>query len=73
MKSEYTFNSAKLRGRIIEMFNSIQEFAEETSRTYQYVVNVLNNKASLTHKDMDEWINILKIENADIYDYFFRH
>lgn len=73
MKSEYTFNSAKLRGRIIEMFNSIQEFAEETSRTYQYVVNVLNNKALLTHKDMDEWINILKIENADIYDYFFRH
>jgi hypothetical protein len=65
------FNTSKLRGRIVEKFGTIGKFAEKTSRGKQFVSNVLHCKAMLTQKDMDEWIKLLEIPEADIALFFF--
>ena len=64
---------AKLRGRIIEKFGTIQNFANHTSRGHQFVGNVLNDRAVMNQRDMEEWIDRLEIEPEEIYPYFFAH
>ena len=66
---------AKLRGRIIEKFGTIQNFADYQgiSRGKQFIGNVLNGKAVLTFNDIEEWIYALQIEPDEIYFYFFAH
>lgn len=67
------FNGAKLRGRIVEKYGTIQKFAEHTSRGNQFIGNVLNGKAVLTQPDMEEWIELLDIESDEVYPIFFAH
>ena len=72
-KQKFTFNTAKLRGRIVELYETVLNFSEYTSRKRQFVMNVLNGKAILSHADMDEWIMLLKIPANEIDAYFFNH
>jgi hypothetical protein len=69
----FTFNTAKLRGRIVEKYKTILEFSKQTRRGKQFVLNVLNNKSYLNHEDMDEWIRLLEIPADEIDIYFFNH
>lgn len=65
------FDNSKLRGRIIEKYGSIIKFAEETSRGYQFVCNVLNSKRVMNRDDMDEWIRLLDVLPNEIQPIFF--
>ena len=69
----FTFNTAKLRGRIVEKYRTIMEFSKVTRKKKQFVLNVLNGKAQLNQEDMDEWIHLLDIPADEIDVYFFRH
>lgn len=68
----FTFNTAKLRGRIVEKYRTVMEFSKATHKKKQFVLNVLNGKAQLSHEDMDEWIHLLDIPADEIDVYFFR-
>ena len=68
-KTEY--NYSKLRGRIVEKFGTIAVFAEKTSRTRTYVSSVLNHNSELYQSDIDEWANLLDIDDSELGLYFF--
>lgn len=70
-KKKYVFNTAKLRGRIVEKYKTIMEFSRQTSKGKQFVLNVLNNRSQLSHADMCEWIELLDIPAYEIDSYFF--
>ena len=65
------FETAKLRGRIIEKFGSQNAFAKASHRSISFVSQYLNGKKVLTQKMMDEWINLLDIPASEIDQYFF--
>lgn len=65
------WNTTKLRGRIVEKYRTINNFASKIDRTPQYVGRVLNHKSELTQGEMDKWIKALSIESHEIYPIFF--
>ena len=60
----------KLRGRIIEMFGTIEKFAEFIGITRVTVSNKLNGKSKFTRDDILFWSSALKIAQDDIGCYF---
>ncbi|MBO7693754.1 MAG: DUF739 family protein [Methanobrevibacter sp.] len=71
MATETVFDTSKLRGRIVEKFGTIDAFSSNTSLTRASVSDYLNGKKTLNQKDMNEWMELLGIEESDIFDYFF--
>ena len=65
------YETAKLRGRIIELFGSQGAFAKAVHRTNSYVSLYLTGKSTLDQKTIDEWAEILKLDASDIPSYFF--
>ena len=61
----------KLRGRIIEMFGTIEKFAEFIGITRVTVSNKLNGKSKFTRDDILFWSSALKIAQDDMGCYFF--
>ena len=68
----FLFDTSKLHGRIIEKYKTVLAFSQVTSKKKQFVRNVLNGKAQLSHEDMDEWIRLLDIPAEEIDLYFFK-
>lgn len=66
-----TFNYNKLRGRIIEKFGTIEQFACTLGCTFEIVSKKLNNKSSFSQKNINDWINLLEIPVEEIGVYFF--
>ena len=60
----------KLRGRIVEMFGSQQEFAEHIGVTIQTVSRKLNGKVGFSQKDIVIWSEALGLELKDAGLYF---
>ncbi len=65
------YNYAKLRGRIVEKFGTIVEFSAHTSKKRASITNILNNKQQLSQSDIEEWANLLEINDNEIGLYFF--
>lgn len=65
------YETAKLRGRIIEKFGSQGAFADMVNRTNAYVSLYLTGKSILDQKTIDEWSEALDITAQDIPAYFF--
>ena len=69
VRVEYVY--AKLRGRIVEKFGSVQGFADQIGVAVQTICSKLTNKLSVTRSDIILWSEVLGIEIKDIGIYFF--
>lgn len=67
----YEYDTSKLRGRIVEKFGTIDAFSQEASLTRASISDYLNGKKCLSQKDMEEWMELLDIDKAEVFDYFF--
>lgn len=65
------FSVAKLRGRIIEVFETIDKFSEKTKGSRAFVSNYLNHKTLLNQETILEWAKLLNISDDEITTYFF--
>lgn len=65
------YDFSKLRGKIIEKFNSYSAFAEYIGWHNSRVSKVLNNNSGLTMDDIVVWANALGILIDEIGAYFF--
>lgn len=61
----------KLRGRIVEYFGTIQEFATALGISRQMASRYVNGRAKFTSAVMDKWGSLLNIERSEYPEYFF--
>lgn len=62
---------SRLRGRIIEKFGTIGNFAEKTSKSRVSVSNKLSGETDISREDICEWAKLLEISDEEISHYFF--
>jgi len=67
------FDTAKLRGRIVEKFGSQNAFAAAVHNSVSFVSQYLTGKTYLDQRVMDTWIEALQISDDEISAYFFTH
>lgn len=65
------FDTSKLKGKIIEVFGTQGAFAKEIKRSPAFVSGVLNGKAYLEQRDIDQWAELLGISGKELTAYFF--
>lgn len=61
----------KLRGRIIEKYGSLKNYASEMGLTSTQISRYMNGKARFTRDKMLLWGEKLDIEKDDLGSYFF--
>lgn len=66
-----SYNTSKLRGRIIEKYGSKKAFRETVKRSVSFVSQYLNGKLYLDQRIIDEWSDALDIPGSEIPVYFF--
>lgn len=68
-----TFNTSALRGKIIEEYRTINNFAIAMGISRQHLSNLLSGKAHWTVIKMRKAVKLLKIEDqpGEIYRIFF--
>ena len=66
---QYTYN--KLRGRIVEMFGSQNNFAKALETTTVTVSNRMTGKTGFSQEDIELWAEKLSIEQSEYGAYFF--
>ena len=64
--------NSKLRGKIVEVYGSIQDFSKAINSTEQTVIAKLNGRSSFRQKDIIIWCNALGIEKDYIGEFFFQ-
>lgn len=65
------FSVSKLKGRIIEKFDTIEKFAEIADCSRAFVSKYLNHKTYLNQVTILKWAKLLQIEDDKITTYFF--
>lgn len=65
------FDLSKLKGRIIEKFDSNTAFAKALGISLQQLSPKLNGKTAITKEDIMEWCPLLEIGINEIGVYFF--
>lgn len=65
------FDYSKLKGRIIEIFDTCAKFAESIGKTNTYVSLTLNNKRYLQQNEVVEWARKLEIPDEEIGAFFY--
>ena len=65
------FSVSKLRGRIIELFGNLENFADNAECSRAAVSNYLNHKTYLGQKTILKWARCLKLSDDEIPAYFF--
>lgn len=65
------FDFRKLRGKIVEKFDTQEAFAQQVGQTPTTISYKLNNKKPMTRSDIIEWSRVLSIEPDNIGKYFF--
>lgn len=66
------FDNRKLRGRIIEKFESQGNFAKEMMLSERSMSLKMNGIVDFSQSEIDRAITLLKIPDNQIKDYFFR-
>lgn len=61
----------KLRGKIIELFESQENFAKELGISKTSVSKKMNGKSGFSQKDIIKWAKLLEIDSKDYGTYFF--
>lgn len=68
---ENQLSNAKLKGRIIEKYDSVTNFANAIKRNRSSISLILNGKAKMKREDIALFSSALDIKNEEIGDYFF--
>ena len=66
-----TVDTSKLRGRIVEKYRYLGEFAKAIGKELRFVSAYLSHQRYLNQSDIVEWANALEISTEDIPAYFF--
>ena len=66
-----SFNYAKLKGKIKEVCDTQEKFAELMGLSTVSISKKLNNTGLWNQKEIDKACSILNIEPSNISDYFF--
>ena len=61
----------RIRGRIKQVFGSMELFAEAWGKSLSIVSKKLNGKIKLTSDDMEEMCKLLGIQIEQVHEYFF--
>lgn len=61
----------KLRGRIIEKYGSIRNFANDLGISGVSLSKKMNCRTGISQKEMDEWAEKLDISLSEYGEYFF--
>lgn len=61
---------SKFRGRIVEKFGTIDNFADKAGCSRAYISKYLNHKTVLNQNTIIKWAGLLDIGDADIPDFF---
>ena len=64
------YETAKLKGRIVEKFESQDGFAAAMGCSRSYLSQYLNGKVLLSQQTIDKWATALEIASNDISTYF---
>ncbi len=62
---------AKLKGKIKEVFGTIQAFADAMDKDVSTISAKLNNKSTWKREDIELACKLLQIPIEDVYLYFF--
>lgn len=65
------YDYGKLKGRIIEIYDSYGAFADAIGMSRQYVSKLINNKGKFTISTIEKWRIALNISVEEIGTYFF--
>lgn len=65
------YDYSKLRGRIAEKFGNQSEFAKQMNWSNRTLSLKLNNKVYWKQPEIIMAVNLLKLKDSDIQDYFF--
>lgn len=65
------FKYNKLRGRIIEKFGSIREFAKAYGISLNSMSKKLNGKTAISTNDIVKMAKLLDIKPSEYHEYFF--
>lgn len=68
-----SFNYNKLKGRIVEFFQTQQAFANAMGISERTLSLKLRNRVAWTQADIVKAIGLLKLTPEDIVEYFFKH
>lgn len=72
MQNPVIFDYSKLRGRIIEKYNTQGKFAEAVGLTDRSMSLKLNNGIGLSQDEIIIWCELLDLDLCDIPVYFFK-
>lgn len=64
------FDRSKLKGRIVEKFDTQARFAEAIGATPSRVSKILKNEADITAKEITIWAEALGIETSEYGEFF---
>ena len=67
------YDYSKLRGRIVEKYGTLSNFAEEIGTSLVVISNKLNNKTGFTRGTIEKWSALLDIPSNEYDLYFFTH
>lgn len=73
IKTRYTYDYSRLRGRIKEKFGTQAEFSDKIGISEVSVSSKLNNIVDWRQEEIEKAIIALSIPPVDIHAYFFTH
>lgn len=62
---------AKLRGRIVEIFGTIEAFSEKAGCSRAFISSYLNHRSYLNQATIIKWARLLRITDEEMPTYFF--
>lgn len=66
-----TYEYRLLRGRIVQKYGTMSEFANALGVAKQTISAKLTGKIGITRKDIELWSELLEIPKSDYGEYFF--
>ena len=61
----------KLRGKIKQVYGSMEAFAEAAGKSVSIISKKLNSKIKITSDDIEGWCGLLGISIDQVHEYFF--
>lgn len=61
----------RLRGKIKQVFGSMESFAEACGKSVSIISKKLNGKIKINSDDIEEWCKLLGISIDLVHEYFF--
>lgn len=65
------FRYAKLRGRIIEKYGTIDAFGDKLKISKVQLSKKMNGRAGFSQADIVQWCKLLDIELSDVGSFFY--